>query len=213
MLNKIANSLLLSLGAGVMIGIGGTVNLVLCAQGKSVEGAFFFAVALLTICYLGFHLFTGKVGNIVNSDRLGNDTVLLFTCIAGNLMGTAAAGVICGESTPTIVETALAMCEGKLDRAFVSTASSAFMCGILMYVAVTVYKEKNSIVGILFCVPVFILSGYEHSIADMFYFFAAGKLNIDVTLFILTVLLGNAAGGMFLPAVRRLADTFEKGKK
>lgn len=205
MLKQIKNSLLLSTAAGVMIGIGGTVNLVLSAQGKNVEGAVFFAVALLTICYLGLHLFTGRVGNIVNSENFTQDLILLGTCIGGNLIGTALAGVICGESTPAIIETAHNMCISKLDRAFVSTVTSAFMCGILMYVAVTVYKEKNSIAGILFCVPVFILSGYEHSIADMFYFFAAGNVGGDMAVFILTVILGNALGGMFLPTLRKLA--------
>ena len=206
MLKDIKNSIILSIGAGVMIGIGGTVNLVLGAQGKGVEGAIFFAVALLTICYLGLHLFTGRVGNIVNSEKFSKDLLLLGTCIIGNLIGTAAAGLVCGESTPAIIETAQNMCAAKLDRAFVSTVASAFMCGILMYVAVTIYKEKSSIAGILFCVPVFILSGYEHSIADMFYFFAAGAVGTDMAVFILTVVLGNALGGMFVPTLRKLAS-------
>ena len=41
------------------------------------------------------------------------------------------------------------------------------LCGILMYTAVWVYKQKNTAAAIFFCVPVFILAGFEHSIADM----------------------------------------------
>lgn len=206
MLKDVRNSLILSLGAGVMIGIGGTVNLALCAQGKNVEGAIFFAVALLTICYLGLHLFTGRVGYIVNSKKVLPDIVLLITCIVGNLVGTAISGIVCGEATPAIIDIALNMCEGKLERSLLSTVASAFMCGILMYVAVAIFKERNSIAGIVFCVPVFILSGYEHSIADMFYFFAAGMISVDAVIFIITVVIGNSAGGMFFATLRRLAS-------
>ena len=49
----------------------------------------------------------------------------------------------------------------------------------------------------VFCIPVFILSGFEHSIANMFYFAAAGSLSLNVILYILTVILGNSVGGIF----------------
>ena len=59
------------------------------------------------------------------------------------------------------------------------------MCGILMYIAVDIYKNKKSILGIFLAVPVFILSGFEHSIANVGYFSIANMFSIDVILFIL----------------------------
>ena len=202
MLSRIRQSLALSFAGGVMIGIGGTVNLRL----GGVEGAIFFAVALLTICMLGLHLFTGKIGAIVYSENKKQDVPLLFTCIAGNMLGTLLASYICNISTSdTLFQTARIMCEGKLVRSAASTLASAFMCGILMYVAVTIFARKNSIAGIIFCVPVFILSGYEHSIADMYYFFTARMFSIEVWGFLGLAVVGNTLGGCFIPLVKKLA--------
>ena len=54
--------------------------------------------------------------------------------------------------------------------------------------------------GILFCIPVFVLSGFEHSIADMFYFALAGAMfRPGSLLFLFLVVLGNSAGGLFIP--------------
>ena len=49
--------------------------------------------------------------------------------------------------------------------------------------------------------PVFILSGFEHSIANMFYFSASGIVSFEAFLYLWLVILGNAAGGMLLPAL------------
>jgi len=54
-------------------------------------------------------------------------------------------------------------------------------------------------------VPVFILAGFEHSIADMFYVFFAGifspaaYFSPNGFLFLLLVVLGNSVGGMLIP--------------
>ena len=56
-------------------------------------------------------------------------------------------------------------------------------------------------VGILFCIPVFILAGFEHSIADIFYFAASGIVSLPALGFIWTVILGNTLGGMILPVL------------
>ena len=48
------------------------------------------------------------------------------------------------------------------------------------------------------------LSGFEHSIADMFYFALAGMYNGKSIIFLLLVLLGNSLGGMFIPFVQSM---------
>ena len=104
------------------------------------------------------------------------------------------------------VPRAIARCLPRLGMGVLPILITAFFCGILMYTAVAIYKEKGSPLGIFFCVPVFILSGFEHSIADMFYFFCARMFSGEVFLFLLLVVIGNAVGGMFIPALRRLAE-------
>ena len=80
----------------------------------------------------------------------------------------------------------------------------AIFCGMLMYLAVCLYKEHKTIAGIVFCVPVFILAGFEHSIADMGYFAISGIVSLEAFLFIWVVILGNSLGGVLLPLLGRL---------
>ena len=78
-----------------------------------------------------------------------------------------------------------------------------------MYLAVSVYKEGKGIAGIFFAVPVFILSGFEHSIANMFYFGVSEIVSFKAFAYIWVVILGNSIGGMLLPALQLLGG---KGK-
>lgn len=80
------------------------------------------------------------------------------------------------------------------------------MCGILMYIAVDIYKNKNSILGIFLAVPVFILSGFEHSIANIGYFSIANMFSIDVIIFILISILGNSVGALILPLLEKIRE-------
>ena len=75
---------------------------------------------------------------------------------------------------------------------------------MLMYTAVWSFRERKTPLGILFCIPVFVLSGFEHSIADMFYFALAGLFRLQSLRFLLLVVLGNSLGGLFIPFLQRL---------
>ena len=74
-----------------------------------------------------------------------------------------------------------------------------------MYTAVEIFKEKKTPLGIIFCIPVFILCGFEHSIADMFYFGASGIFNAKIITFELATVLGNTVGGLALPLLSKLS--------
>ena len=45
----------------------------------------------------------------------------------------------------------------------------------------------------------FILAGFEHSIADLFYFAASGIVSLKAFGFIWVVILGNSIGAVILP--------------
>lgn len=191
MLRKLA----LGISAGVLIAIGGCVYL---ACDSKYMGAALFAVALLGICSKGYALFTGKVGYLV-SDHSADALISLSLSILGNAIATISLGLVIHAAMPHLGETALAICTAKLGQAPMGTLVRAILCGVLMYLAVSIYREKNTIAGIVYCVPVFILSGFEHSIANMFYFGAAGLLTGQVFAYLLLVIFGNAVGGMLLP--------------
>lgn len=186
--------------AGMMVSIGGSV---LLSVDNRYAGAVLFCIALLAICYFGFNLYTGKVGflwNTHDADALS----MAFLGLAGNFLGTLLMGWLLSAALPQLRDAALAACEKRLTQLPMQTLLRGFFCGVLMYTAVWIYREKKTALGILFCIPVFILAGFEHSIADMFYFSLAGLFNARVLAFLLLVVLGNSLGGMFIPAVQSL---------
>lgn len=189
--------------AGVLISIGGSVYLA-CAD--KVIGAVFFSVALLCICFKGYSLFTGKVGFLPEKcDREALSVLLLG--LLGNAVGTIACGYLLRFAIPSIGAAAEVLCRAKLDnQAIWQTLVRALFCGILMYLAVSIYRDKKTPLAIVFCIPVFILSGFEHSIADLYYFAASGIVSLRAFLFLVIVIAGNAAGGVLLPLLAKIGQ-------
>ena len=183
------------ISAGVLISIGGCVYL--SCENRYI-GAVLFSVALICICMKGYSLYTGKIG-FIPADHSADAVSGLLLGLAGNAASVTVSGVLLSFAIPDIASAAAEACAAKLTQQLLQTAVRAFFCGILMYLAVSIYREKNTAVGIIFCIPVFILSGFEHSIADMFYFSAAGAFGFREALFILIVVLGNTFGAMLLP--------------
>ena len=196
-----------SLCAGILITIGGTVFL--SCENKTV-GAVLFSVALLCICYKSYYLFTGKIGYIVEPHKKA-DFVNLAVGLFGNLIVTFLIGMMLREILPNIGEKAAEMCSAKLAPYPLHTFIRGFFCGILMYLAVSIYKEKNTALGVLFCVPVFILCGFEHSIADMYYFGVSGIFSARIVLFMVLVVAGNTFGAMVLPLLKGVHKDEKQG--
>ncbi len=196
-MKTVIKNLMLGIVAGILISIGGSVFL---ASDNKYAGAVLFTVALLCICIRGYGLYTGKIGFLVLSHKK-EDISSTFLALLGNFIGTLVCGLAVRFAIPALGDKALEMCTLKLAQTFPSTLIRGIFCGILMYLAVAIYRENKNIVGILFCVPVFIISGFEHSIADLFYFSASGIVSIQATGFLWTVILGNTIGGMLIPAL------------
>ena len=186
--------------AGILISIGGTVFL---ACDNKYCGAVLFAVALLCICIKGYSLYTGKICYVADNPKKETFSVLLLGLL-GNLVGTVVCGYAIRYTMPAVGDTAEAICTAKLAQMFPQTLIRAIFCGILIYLAVDIYKQGKGIVGIVFCIPVFILSGYEHSIADLYYFAASGIVSWEACGFIWTVILGNTLGGLLFPVLGKI---------
>ncbi len=183
--------------AGIMISIGGSVFL---ASESKVVGAVLFTVALLCICLKGYNLYTGKIC-YMPENHCNEAKKQLSGGLLGNIIATIPLGFAVSYANPAIFEAAKKVCEAKLEQDIFQTLIRAALCGVLIYMAVSIYREKNSISGIIFCIPVFILSGFEHSIANMFYFGAAGVLNLESIIYLTVVLIGNSIGGMLMPVL------------
>ena len=197
-LNRISNGVL----AGIMISIGGSVFLACFGDGSVLNkaiAAFFFTIALLCICLKGYSLYTGKIGFIPEKHDREAFSILLWGLL-GNIIATVVCGLAVRYAIPNLGGVAEAICGGKLAQSWWQTLIRGIFCGILMYMAVSLYRDKQTISGILFCVPVFILAGFEHSIANMFYFAAAGEFfTVQSLVYLAVVVLGNSIGGMMMP--------------
>ena len=191
--------------AGLFIGIAGTVCM---AVPNAVMGAFLFGFGLLTIVSYGFKLYTGAVGYLAiqgkNTPRYLLELLLIWT---GNLIGCFTVGqlVRMTRSFPNFAERVSSVCAAKAGDSLTSWLILSFFCGILMYVAVETFKRKDELdaavrVPVLFlCVAIFILSGFEHCIANMYYFSAADAWSWKALGAIGVMTLGNSLGGMLLP--------------
>lgn len=191
--------------AGIMIGVGGIVYL--SAESK-VTGAFLFSFGLFTIVRSGFALYTGKVGYIPENKPSYIAEVLVT--LVGNVAGTGLTALLVRFTHiwDKIHTSAVNIMESKLNDGTASRFILGIFCGMLMYLAVENGKNcrDKSDISFVFgiCIPVmiFIISGFNHSVADCFYYFSAGA-TIEGALYILTVAVGNAVGGMLIPAVKR----------
>ncbi len=191
------NHLVKGVYAGVMIGIAGCVYL---SVENHIVGSLLFALGLLTICMYGMNLYTGKVGYVlINKPKY---LIELLLTLVGNFIGTFIVGkLMLVTRFKSIGEVAKKVANIKLNDNLISIFILSFFCGILMYIAVNNHKkisgEIGKYIGIFLCIMVFILCGFEHSIANMFYFSAASLWSFKTLLYVLVMVLGNSAGSIF----------------
>lgn len=192
---------LLAIGAGLAISIGGTVYL---SVDNKIIGSLLFAVGLYAIVLNGLFLYTGKVGYlVVQSDKIEYLGLLAITWL-GNLAGTWIGAVaVLNTRIQGIRENAVGICETKLADEPLSIFLLAIFCGILMYIAVDGFKEKENPLILFICVSVFILSGFEHCIANMFYFSIAGAWSLKTIVYLIIMTLGNSLGGVLIPSLKK----------
>lgn len=190
--------------AGISISIGGMIYL---RAEDHVVGAMLFSIGLFTIYTFGLDLYTGKVCLIVNKPLKFLGTVL--TVYLGNAVGTVACGYLFRATRESqYIEHGIEVVNQKLSDGLFSTFIMAVMCGLLMCIAVLGFSNIKDNVGkylaLILPIMVFILSGYEHSIADMFYFSFANVWGGKALLYINVIALGNLAGGCILPLAAKI---------
>ena len=178
----------------MLIGIGGTIYLTLYNNNKII-GAFLFCIGLISICYFKLPLFTGKVGYLVTKEVTYYDLIYM---LCGNILGAMLLGVLTGFARPELHQIASEIVMSKYKVNLLIILLNSILCGMLMFVSVDIFKKQgyNNVIGILFAIPTFILSGFEHSIAYSFYAGVAHHVNI---LTLLIMILGNAIGGCIIP--------------
>lgn len=190
--------------AGACISFGGVAFLSLESK---VLGALFFTVGLFCVCTFKLNLFTGKVCYVFQQDQAY--ALNLPVIWLGNLSGT---GIVAGIVLLTRIGSALeakaaSICQTKLDDGLLSLFLLGLLCNIFIYIAVEGFNnnphETGKYLALFFGVMVFILCGYEHCVADMFYFSAARMWSMGTVIRLLVITLGNVVGGVLFPCIRK----------
>ena len=105
-------------------------------------------------------------------------------------------------------QTAAAFTAARLDGSLLSLFVLGIFCNLLMFFGVDGYKNIKHDVGkyiVLFLsISLFILCGFEHCVADMFYFAAARMITGETMLRLAVITAGNMVGSVLLPLSRRL---------
>ena len=173
-----------SFAASLLIGLG---NYALLKLGNPI-GPIIFAFGLLGVCYLGLNLFTGKCGFLFE-DKL--DPLDLIIILLANLLGGFLIGVFFSLADPTLVEPALAkVASWDFSLAFFFRA---LLCGVIMYLAVKMYKKSTSL-GIIFGIPLFIFCGFQHCIANIITLGVARTFSWTLIL----AIIGNFVGSLII---------------
>lgn len=200
---------LMAVPSGVGIGIGGVIYLSL---ENKIIGALMFTIGLCAVCMQGLNLYTGKVGYLPDKGFAYLFNLLLIWC--GNLCGTlVAAELLRYTRISGYADKAGAICQVKLDDGYRSLFILGVFCGMLMFVAVDGYIKTKNLLILFLGVATFILCGFEHCIADMFYFSAARMWSELAVMRILVITLGNSVGGLFIPVIKKISIPKEPVQK
>lgn len=228
--------------AGAFIGLGAEFfTLVITDSGlgyglNKLVGGLVFSLGLILVVVAGAELFTGNnlivmawVGGKLTLGQLMRNWVIVYF---GNLVGSLSMVMLMYLSRQWVFAdyrvgaTALSIANAKVALSFVEGIARGILCNVLVCLAVWLCMSGRSvvdkIVAIIFPITAFVASGFEHSIANMYFIpiglllkgepqvlAAAGKvagdlIHLNMWGFIgnlVSVTTGNIFGGGFMVAV------------
>ncbi|MBE6240286.1 MAG: hypothetical protein E7115_02145 [Bacteroidales bacterium] len=160
------NTLRSSIFAGIFIGTAGFGFLASGLQGQygSLAGAVLFSLGLLAVVGYRLKLYTGTAGFIKK-----NEVGTLFLILLGNILGCLMLGLLARVSPMDIQGAAQKVLELRLKTGALNCGLLGIGCGLLMTTAVTFARQKHYL-PLLFAVPLFIICGFTHCVADAFYY-------------------------------------------
>lgn len=169
--------------AGLLIGLGAYGFLAL----GGIPGAVIFAFGLIGVVLSGSNLYTGKAGVLTDIPALSR--IWFYNVVACIFIGLLVVS-LGGEP----MERAQAVVAGRFAQGPWRSFLRAVGCGIIIDLSVWLYRTSKSLIPIIFGVPLFILCGFYHSIADVVYLVGAWKWNPAILWFYPIIVLGNYVG-------------------
>ena len=183
------NIFFLAIFAGILISLGGIAYLKV--GGLSV--ALLFAFGLVSVVNYKLPLFTGRAG-FVNLNA--NGLTELFVTWLGNLVGCALIGTLVGGGDVVLRDCSAFAISTRYCLDITHVFFSGVLCGIIMTTAVK-FASKGNYIPLLLGVPLFIMCGFSHSVADLFYLSAMQfptQFGSNIVVAYLVVFFGNFVG-------------------
>lgn len=207
---------LMAISSGCVIGIGGAASLLANALfgdwGRLIGGCLF-SLGIYAIVTYEMRLFTGMVADIPtiglkNSWKL--PVCFLCNCLGVALIAGFAYFSPIGEKIALQGSTLIATKLGAENWAIKALCSST-LCGALITLSVksvkfAPQKGLSATVGVLFPIIVFAFCGFDHSVANMMYFYYLGEFSWRIVGYILLTIVGNIVGGVALPTVTLIKE-------
>ena len=209
---KHLKTLWLGILAGAAIGVGSFTFLLIkyLLRDYDPSGMFasmMFSVGLLTVCIFELNLYTGKIGVFLDDrEKIKENSINLPIILLGNAIGAFGLGIIFHfifmnwEGFFNAYSGMRSITDAKCgsDTVFIQ----GLLCGALVYIAVYCFKNFENwamkIIGLVVSVTLFVYCGFQHCIANMFYFAFEFKWGIDVLWNLLIVILTNSVGALFV---------------
>ena len=186
-----------SIVAGGLIAVGAIVNL----QIGGVLGAILFSFGLLMIVMQGLELFTGKVGYALDG---GVRWQKLAVILLGNAYGVIITATVL-SFTPlgiTLAPAATAVIASRISAGLLANVILGIGCRVCVYLAVDNWANTHDWMSVMLPVGVFIICGFGHCIADMFYA-VLGNAGLEGWLTVLATGIGNVLGSWIIPIVNK----------
>ena len=171
--------------AGLLIGLGACGYLAL----GGIPGAIIFAFGLIGVVLSGSALYTGRAGVMPLNETGQLVLIWLFNILACVLLGLMMKS-LGGEP----VERAQSMVAARLAQGPWRVFLRAIGCGLIIDIAVWLYRTTKNTLPVLFGVPLFIVCGFYHSIADVVYIVAAWDWSWALAWYYPLIVLGNYVG-------------------
>lgn len=184
----VAKMFLLAVLAGAFIAMGGVgaataaVSIPMASVGKLV-GACIFPGGLTMVLLAGSELFTGNClltvplleKEIPAAGMIKNWFVVYIGNFVGSLL--VAAGVVFSHQISlfdnglavSVISTAAAKCALPFGDAFIKGILCNFLVCIAVWISFAAKDAAGKIAGLFFPIMIFVLSGFEHSVANMYY--------------------------------------------
>ena len=208
--------------AGLAIGLGGFLYILMTfalhdslAELGKIFGSILFSIGLFLVCTFSLSLYTGKIGLVYEGKQTKEFYISLPIMLVGNAIGAFAFGYMCFFifKNTDVYAYALNAANSRLQFNnffdYLTTMIKAFLCGLCVYLAVKSFslnRLKPLGIGLLvFFVFVFVYCGFQHCIANMFFFCMANTMNWYTLINLLLVILFNSLGPVVGVALFKIA--------